>query len=42
MEIETQKVKVGDILRIKDNQIIPADCVLLSCNPTLEDNDSNS
>ena len=29
-EITSQDIKVGDIIRIHDDEMIPADCILLS------------
>ena len=35
--IELQHIKVGDIIRIKDGQLIPADCILIKIeNPNKE------
>ncbi len=33
-EVQTQQIKVGDILCIQDDTTVPADCVLLSTDPT--------
>lgn len=30
MKVTTEELKVGDIVRIRDNTIIPADCVVLA------------
>ena len=35
--IKSNEVKVGDILRIKDDEIIPADCVILTSDSKIID-----
>lgn len=35
----TDQIKVGDVLRINDDEIIPADCVVLACYQDNNDGD---
>ena len=35
--LKSGEVKVGDILRIKDDEIIPADCVILTSDSRIQD-----
>ena len=30
VSVQTQQLQVGDLIRIKDDEIIPADCVVLA------------
>jgi magnesium-transporting ATPase (P-type) len=33
MTVRTDKIKVGDIIVVKDDEVVPADCILLSTDP---------
>lgn len=35
--IKTMDIHVGDIIRVQDNEVIPADCILLSTDPFRKD-----
>lgn len=40
-EVRTEELKVGDIIKVMDDEVVPADCFLLSSGVGAEDADAN-
>lgn len=34
--VQTDQIKVGDIIKVMDDEVIPADCFILASGSTLE------